>query len=61
MLLAIVALFAKPVLGALLAGVCAGLGLASLVALARIPDLHVDPRTKVVYRPAESDSSQTGA
>jgi hypothetical protein len=49
--LAVVAVFARPVLGALLAGVCAGLGLASLISLTRIdPRLYSDPKTHVVYR-----------
>ena len=51
--LAVVALVAEPVLGALLAGVCAGLGLASLLSLTRLdPALFADPRTHVVYRRA---------
>src|SRR6266550_787913 len=38
-------------LAALLGGVCAGLGVAALLILPRIPaDLRVDPRTKIVYR-----------
>jgi hypothetical protein len=50
-LLAIVALFARPVLAALLAGVCAGLGLASLISLGRIdPGLFAEPRSHVLYR-----------
>ena len=63
--LSLIALAVQPVLAALLAGVCAGLGLASLIALARIdPSLLVDPRSQVLYhRPArltaESDSNQT--
>lgn len=49
--LAAIAIVVNPVLGALLAGVCAGLGLASLISLTRIdPRLHADPRSQVVYR-----------
>ena len=49
--LAVVALFAKPTLAALLGGVCAGLGLAALISLGRIdPALYVDPKSRVVYR-----------
>ncbi|MBA3842454.1 MAG: hypothetical protein H0X39_07510 [Actinobacteria bacterium] len=49
--LAIVALFTKPTLAALLGGVCAGLGLAALISLARTdPGLYVDPKSSVVYR-----------
>jgi hypothetical protein len=50
-ILAAVALAIDPTLTALLGGVCAGLGVAALLMLPRLPpDLHVDPRTKVVYR-----------
>jgi hypothetical protein len=50
-LLAVVALFVEPVLAALLAGVCAGLGLASLISLARIdPRLYADPKSRVIYQ-----------
>ncbi len=53
-LLAVVAVVARPVLGALLAGVCAGLGLASLISLTRIdPRLYANPKTHVVYRSPE--------
>jgi hypothetical protein len=47
----VVALFVEPVLAALLAGVCAGLGLASLISLARIdPRLYADPKSRVIYQ-----------
>ena len=50
-ILTAVALAIDPTLAALLGGVCAGLGVAALLMLPRIPaDLHVDPRTKIVYR-----------
>ena len=49
--LACVALFFRPTLAALLAGVEAGLGVAALISLGRIdPELLVDPRDSVVYR-----------
>lgn len=49
--LALVAAAFRPVLAALLAGVCAGLGVAALLSLGRIdPSLHVDPETDAVYR-----------
>ena len=49
--LAAIALVPQPVLAALLGGVCAGLGLASLLSLGRIdPSLFVDPKSDVVYR-----------
>jgi len=49
--LALVAVAVRPVLAALLAGVCAGLGVAALIALGRIdPSLYVDPKSDVVYR-----------
>src|SRR5439155_27181737 len=50
-ILTAVALAIDPTLAALLGGVCAGLGVAALLMLPRIPaDLRVDPRTKIVYR-----------
>jgi hypothetical protein len=49
--LAVVALFTKPTLAGLLGGVCAGLGLAALISLARIdPSLYVDPKSRITYR-----------
>ncbi len=49
--LAAIALVPRPVLAALLGGVCAGLGLAALFSLGRIdPSLFVDPKSDVVYR-----------
>lgn len=49
--LALVAAVFRPALAALLAGVCAGLGVAALLSLGRVdPALHVDPKTDVVYR-----------
>ena len=49
--LAAIALVPRPVLAALLGGVCAGLGLAALFSLGRIdPSLYVDPKSDVVYR-----------
>jgi hypothetical protein len=49
--LALIALAPRPVLGALLGGVCAGLGLAALLSLGRIdPSLYVDPASDIVYR-----------
>ena len=48
--LALVAAAFRPVLAALLAGVCAGLGVAALLSLGRIdPSLHVDPKTDADY------------
>ena len=48
--LALVALVPQPVLAALLAGVCAGLGVASLISLTRIDHgLFVDPASRVIY------------
>jgi hypothetical protein len=50
-ILAAVALVFDATLTALLGGVCAGLGVAALLTLPRLSaDLHVDPRTKIVYR-----------
>ena len=41
----------RPVLAALLAGVCAGLGVAALISLGRVdPSLYVDPKSDAVYR-----------
>jgi len=49
--LAAIALVPRPVLAALLGGVCAGLGLAALFSLGRVdPALYVDPKSDVVYR-----------
>jgi len=49
--LALVAVAFRPVLAALLAGVCAGLGVAAVISLGRIdPSLYVDPKSDVVYR-----------
>jgi hypothetical protein len=49
--LALAAAAFRPVLAALLAGVCAGLGVAALISLGRIdPSLYVDPKSDVVYR-----------
>lgn len=49
--LAAIALVPRPVLAALLGGVCAGLGLATLLSLGRIDSsLFVDPKSDVVYR-----------
>jgi hypothetical protein len=49
--LAAIAVVPRPVLAALLGGVCAGLGLATLLSLGRIdPSLYVDPKSDVVYR-----------
>jgi hypothetical protein len=51
--LAAIALAVDPTLAALLGGVCAGLGVAALLMLPRLPgDLHVDPQTKLMYRRA---------
>jgi hypothetical protein len=50
-ILAAIAVAVDPTLAALLGGVCAGLGVAALFMLPRLPaDLHVDPRTKILYR-----------
>jgi hypothetical protein len=50
-ILAAVAIATRPTLGALLGGVCAGLGLAALFSLTRIePGLYADPKTRVIYR-----------
>lgn len=49
--LAVAALLVEPTLGALLGGVCAGLGVAAALSLGRVdPALYVDPRNRVVYR-----------
>ena len=49
--LALITLVPQPTLTALLAGVCAGLGVAAALSLPRIdPDLYVDPRTEILYR-----------
>ena len=49
--LASITLVPQPTLTALLAGVCAGLGVAAALSLPRIdPDLCVDPRTEILYR-----------
>lgn len=49
--LAAIAVATRPTLGALLGGVCAGLGLAALISLTRVtPGLYVDPKTHVIYR-----------
>ena len=49
--LALVAVAFRPVLAAVLAGVCSGLGVAALLSLGRIdPSLFVDPKSDVVYR-----------
>ncbi|MFL5954865.1 MAG: hypothetical protein ACJ76I_12245 [Gaiellaceae bacterium] len=49
--LSVIALFSEPTLGALLAGIEAGLGVAAAFSLMRIdPALHVDPRSRAVYR-----------
>ena len=49
--LALVACAFRPTLGALLAGVCAGLGIGALVSLTRVdPSLYVDPKSDVLYR-----------
>ena len=50
-LLALVACAFRPTLGALLAGVCAGLGVAALLSLTRIdPALYLDPKNDAIYR-----------
>ena len=49
--LALITLVPQPTLSALLAGVCAGLGVAAALSLPRIdPALYVDPRRQIVYR-----------
>jgi hypothetical protein len=49
--LALITLIPQPTLSALLAGVCAGLGVAAALALPRIdPALYVDPKSSVTYR-----------
>ena len=49
--LALVACAFRPTLGALLAGVCAGLGVGALVSLTRVdPTLYVDPKSDALYR-----------
>ncbi|HEX4527437.1 MAG TPA: hypothetical protein VH108_11935 [Gaiellaceae bacterium] len=49
--LALITLLPQPTLTALLAGVCAGLGVAAGLSLPRIdPRLYVDPRSQRVYR-----------
>lgn len=49
--LALITLVPQPTLTALLAGVCAGLGVAAALSLPRIdPALYVDPRSQIVYR-----------
>jgi len=49
--LAVIACVFRPTLGALLAGVCAGLGIGALVSLTRIdPTLYVDPKSDALYR-----------
>lgn len=49
--LALITLVPQPTLAALLAGVCAGLGVAAGLWLPRIdPTLYVDPKSGVVYR-----------
>ena len=49
--LAVITLVPQPTLSALLAGVCAGLGVAAGLSLPRIdPTLYVDPKSGVVYR-----------
>ncbi len=48
---AVVAPAWRQALAALLGGVCAGLGVATLLSLARIDQtLYVDPRSRVFYR-----------
>jgi len=50
-LLAAIALATRPTLGALLGGVCAGLGLAALLSLPRVESgLFADPKSRVIYR-----------
>jgi len=49
--LALVACAFRPTLGALLAGVCAGLGVGAVLSLTRIdPSLYVDPKSDAIYR-----------
>ena len=49
--LALITLMPQPTLTALLAGVCAGLGVAAGLSLPRIdPTLYVDPRSELIYR-----------
>ena len=49
--LALITLMPQPTLTALLAGVCAGLGVAAGLSLPRIdPTLYVDPRSQRIYR-----------
>jgi hypothetical protein len=49
--LALITLVPQPTLTALLAGVCAGLGVAAGLSVPRIdPTLYVDPKSGVVYR-----------
>jgi len=49
--LALITLVPQPTLTALLAGVCAGLGVAAALSLPRIdPALYVDPQSDIVYR-----------
>ena len=49
--LALITLVPQPTLTALLAGVCAGLGVAAALALPRLdPALYVDPKSEIVYR-----------
>jgi hypothetical protein len=49
--LAVIALFGRPTLAALLAGVLAGLGAAALLSLYRVdPALYVDTRSRAVFR-----------
>jgi hypothetical protein len=49
--LALITLIPQPTLTALLAGVCAGLGVAAALSLPRIdPTLYVEPKSGVVYR-----------
>lgn len=49
--LALITLVPEPTLTALLAGICAGLGVAAALSLPRIdPALYVDPRSQTLYR-----------
>jgi hypothetical protein len=49
--LALVSLFGRATLTALLAGILAGLGIGALLSLRRIePNIYVDPRGRVLYR-----------
>src|SRR4029077_15405760 len=60
--LACVALFLRPTLAALLAGVEAGRGVAALISLGRIdPELLVDPRNSAVYRRGGGAGLRRGA